>query len=77
MSREEVAAFLRRVAEDGLLRAELATIGARYGFRFSADELASVGIAPRTAVEAPLSDQSDDVDDDPGDPGFGIIEVPA
>ncbi len=77
MSNAEVAAFLRRVAEDGLLRAELATIGARYGFRFSADELAAVGVAPVTAVEAPVAGGSDDVDDEPGDPGFGIIEVPA
>ena len=77
MATAEVAAFLRRVGEDGLLRTELAAIGARYGFRFSADELATVGVVPRTAIEAPVAGGSDDVDDESGDPGFGIIEVPA
>jgi hypothetical protein len=77
MPREDVAAFVRRVAEDGLLRAELALLGGRYGFRFTADELAAVGLTTRTEVDPPPADDADEQDDEPGDPGFGIIEVPA
>lgn len=77
MPREDVAAFVRRVAEDGLLRAELAVMGGRYGFRFTADELAAVGITTRVAVDAPRAAELDDSDDESSDPGFGIIEVPA
>jgi hypothetical protein len=74
MPREDVAAFVRRVAEDGLLRAELALLGSRYGFRFTADELATVGLTTPTVIDPPHADEQDD---EPGDPGFGIIEVPA
>ena len=77
MPREDVAAFVRRVAEDGLLRAELAVIGGRYGFRFTADELAAVGLTTLALVDAALVDDGDDPDDESTDPGFGIIEVPA
>jgi hypothetical protein len=77
MPRKDVAAFVRRVAEDGLLRAELSVVGGRYGFRFTADELAAVGLTTLAAVDAPLADDVHDPDDDSTDPGFGIIEIPA
>jgi hypothetical protein len=77
MPSRDVAAFVRRVAEDGLLREELALVGSRYGFRFTADELATVGLTTRTVVDPSPADDADEQDDEPGDPGFGIIEVPA
>jgi hypothetical protein len=77
MPREDVTAFVRRVAEDGLLRAELALLAGRYGFRFTADELATVGLTTRTVIDPSPADDADEQDDEPGDPGFGIIEVPA
>ena len=80
MSKQAVADFLIRVADDGNLQQALAEFAARRGFRFAAGDLREVirsvagGIedAGTTSAESP-----EDRDNDVVDPGFGIIEYPA
>jgi hypothetical protein len=83
MSREGIAAFLRRLPKDDSLRRELTTIANRHGFQFTPDELRDVDIegviGSMSAIDVPPAGLPDlpenDDDDDP--PGFGVIEVPA
>ena len=70
MSKESAAAFMRMVARNGELREEIARLAARYGFRFSPDDLAGLEFDQLFAEE-------DEPDDRLSDRGFGAIEAPA
>lgn len=73
MSKVELSEFLRRVAEDGRLRAELVEVAGRHGFRFTAEDLEAVDFVGVSEKIAALPDEDDD---ERSDPGFGIIEFP-
>jgi hypothetical protein len=75
MSKATVAAFLKRMRETPIMRQEMARLANRYGYHVSADELADVELRTTNAVGQP--DAPNTIDDEPTDPGFGIIEVPA
>jgi hypothetical protein len=79
MSQEIVAAFLREAVINPVLREELVTVARQHGFVFAAAELGELDLRDLGTVldslEATASPQGVE-DDDPSDPGFGIIEVP-
>ncbi len=81
MSLETVAAFLHRALHDAQLRNELAAVADRYGFFFRPDDLRDLDIETLSAAlkraEANHALRRELEDDDPSDPGFGIIEIPA
>ena len=80
MSQETVAAFLREAVNNPVLREELATLARDHGFVFAPGELGELDLRDLSTVldslEGTASPQGRD-DDEPSDPGFGIIEVPA
>ena len=75
MPRATVAAFLRRLRETPIMREELAQLANRYGYQVAADELADVEL--QTSSDVGQAEGPNTSDDEPSDPGFGIIEVPA
>ncbi|UCG88869.1 MAG: Nif11-like leader peptide family natural product precursor [Gemmatimonadota bacterium] len=81
MSLETVAAFLHRATHDAQLQKELAAVADRHGFLFSPEELGELDIeALTTAFRNAAADVAlpyETEEDDPFDPGFGIIEIPA
>ncbi len=78
MSTGDVAAFLQRIAVDGRLREELATVASTRGFVFTPDELAELDFESMCGrLLDTVPDVPEQLDDGENDPGFGIIEVPA
>ena len=63
------------------LESQLAAVADRHGFLFSPEELRELDIEALTAAfrnaEANPAPPFETEEDDPTDPGFGIIEIPA
>ena len=77
MSRDTVAAFLHEITRNALLRHELANLAASHGFTFEPDELVELDVDSLTPMpETAGAETASSADDDPSDPGFGIIEIP-
>jgi hypothetical protein len=80
MSQETVAAFLREAVNNPVLREELVTVARQHGFVFAAAELGELDLRDLSTVldslDATTTSPQGGEDDDPTDPGFGIIEVP-
>jgi hypothetical protein len=72
MSKEVAASFLCTLARSSQLREEVATLAKKYGYRFSPNDLAELGLEDLCGSRG-----DDDRDDQLSDRGFGAIEVPA
>ena len=82
MSKDALAAFLKKVALDKQLQDELVAIAGKHGFPITSDELSDLDLTEVSGgsnhVNSKPGSRPTLPEDDPDDPpGFGIIEVPA